>query len=52
MNGTISVDKLGRLVIPKKFRAEAGANIFAPSWTSKGLLLEPVIEKPRRHASI
>ena len=48
MNGTISVDKLGRLVIPKKFRTKAGTNIFAPSWTSKGLLLEPVIEKPRR----
>lgn len=48
MNGTISLDKFGRVVIPKEFRDKAGTNTFAPSWTPKGLLFEPVIEKPRR----
>ncbi|MBC8002864.1 MAG: hypothetical protein H7X97_09790 [Opitutaceae bacterium] len=48
MNGTVSIDKFGRVVIPKEFRDKAGTNTFAPSWTPKGLLFQPVMEKPRR----
>ena len=44
----ISVDKVGRVVLPKAIRDKAGAQKFAVSWNGKVVSLEPIIEQPSR----